>query len=154
MALSTRRVVRIWQDQQMLPCVGVIRFELAGPLEDVASLRLVVPSPVDVPLDADGLMTYDAPTTDIGGGATYKVSPRIQSAAGEELWCSNRSLLRPFYVLIPPGAGDLELPPPTFPTTGYVAVQGPAGAGVLYLLPGESIPPGTVPPMLVVQPAT
>lgn len=155
--ITTRRVVKQWLDGVMQPCSGSVTFQLTAPLEEEPGARAVVPSPVTTPVTA-GAMAVDLPTTDIGPGAVYRVSPRLIDSAGNELFESGRrcdapvAVLRPFHVVIPAGSGDLELPPATYPDSGYVAVVGPTGPGVLFLEPGEEIPPGTTPPMLVVVP--
>lgn len=157
--ITTRTVVKTWLDGQMRPCAGSVQFQLNAPLEEDPGIRAVVPSLVTATLDAAGGMSVELPTTDVGPGAVYKVTPLLVDGQGRQLFglvskCNPDVVpLRPFYVVIPAGSGDLELPPATYPDSGYVAVQGPSGPGVLFLQPGESVPPGTVPPMLVVRPA-
>lgn len=153
MALATRTVRKQWLDGQAQPCSGVVTFELARALEQSDSLAVVMPTCQEIQV-IGGMTTWPALVSDEEEptGTIYRVTPRLLDSTGRPVNPTGLPI-HTYAVAIPYGTDDMELPSPTIQTDRYVGVIGPAGVGVMFLLPGEEVPPGHPEQLLIVEPA-
>ena len=154
MAIATRTVRKLWLDGQGQPCSGSIAFELARPLEQSDSIAVLMPTRQDITL-AGGLMVWPAVVSDEEEpvGTIYRVTPCLTDSTGRPVEPTGLPI-HTYAVAIPYGTEDMELPSPTVQTDRYVGVIGPAGVGVMFLLPGQEVPPGHPEQLLIVEPAS